>query len=332
MTEGRDDRPDFTWEEFAAGQGPGGGPPPSDDARFKPCFRHADRSTGISCERCDRAICGECMRPASVGFQCPVCVAEQQLADHPSGGGRGGRRGGSRSGGGWRGTGGSGGGRRPFGGPSLAGFRLSGGPVTTTAALMVLMASVGLIDLVTPGRLASQVLGYSSIGLAEGQLWRLVTGIVVPDGGLLSLLLNLLFLWLIGRDVEAALGRGRMVGVAIISGLGSAAALSLLYPNIPLWGLAYSVIIGLVAARAALGYRAGEDVRSYLILFGILLVFNLVVGSLAGAVSLLGAVIAGIASGALLGTASANKNRFDALALIALGVVLAGVCVGRAVV
>ncbi|OYO04030.1 rhomboid family intramembrane serine protease [Enemella evansiae] len=338
MTEGRDDRPDFTWEEFAASPGPGGGPPPSDDERFKPCFRHPDRSTGITCQRCDRAICGECMRPASVGFQCPVCVAEQQLADHPSGGGRGGRgrgrRGGSGGGGGsnWRGGSGGSGGRRPFSGPSLAGFRLGGGPVTVTAALMVLMASVGLIDLVTPGRLASQVLGYSSTGLAQGQLWRLVTGILVPSGGILSLLLNLLFLWLIGRDVEAALGRGRMVGIAIISGLGSAAALSLLYPTIPLWGLAYSVIIGLIAARAALGYRAGEDVRSYLILFAILLVFNLVVGSMAGAVSLLGAVIAGIASGALLGTASANRTRFDTIALITLGVVLAGVCLGRAVV
>ncbi|OYO24613.1 hypothetical protein CGZ93_02615 [Enemella dayhoffiae] len=334
MTEGRDDsrergeRPDFTWEEFAKGHGSGGRPAPSDDERFKPCFRHAGRSTGITCQRCDRPICGECMRPASVGFQCPVCVAEQQMSTPPgSGGGRGSGRG--RFGGfGGRGSSGS----TPR---SLGGLRLSGGPVSTTAALMVAMGSVGLIDLFTGGfgrGIASQVLAYSGQGIASGQLWRLVTGVVVPDGGLFTLLLNLLFMWLIGRDVEAAFGRGRMLAIAVIAGLGSAAALSLLYPMLA-WGLAYSAILGLLAARAALGFRNGEDVRGYLILFGLMVLVNLVLGSLPGAISLLGAIIGGAAAGALL---SANprgsRTSFDVVSLSVLGVVLAGICIGRVLI
>ena len=42
---------------------------------FVGCYRHPDRMTGISCQRCHKPICGECMNTASVGFQCPkLCV------------------------------------------------------------------------------------------------------------------------------------------------------------------------------------------------------------------------------------------------------------------
>jgi membrane associated rhomboid family serine protease len=35
------------------------------------CYRHPDRETGVSCQRCDRYICHECQLPNAVGVLCP---------------------------------------------------------------------------------------------------------------------------------------------------------------------------------------------------------------------------------------------------------------------
>ncbi len=40
------------------------------------CAWHPDRITGVSCTRCNKPICPDCMISAAVGFQCKSCVNE----------------------------------------------------------------------------------------------------------------------------------------------------------------------------------------------------------------------------------------------------------------
>lgn len=302
-----DERPDFTWEEFARGNGPGG-PPPRDADRFKPCFRHPDRTTGINCQRCDRPICGECMVPASVGFQCPVCVAEQQMAARPVTN-RVGRR--VDAGGAGR---------------TLAGIRLTGGPSSATVVLMIAIAVVGVMDLVARG-IGSRLVGFSAHAIESGQVWRLVTGILVA-GGLLNLLISLLFLWLVGRSVEAEIGRWRMLAVMALSGVGASTALLLFYP-VDWWPLTFAAILGLLAAVAVMKFKFGEDVRGDLILLGLMVAFSVVTGSVAGWVSQLGAIAAGAAAGAVLAYAPrANQTRWQVIGLGTVAVVFLGLALG----
>ena len=35
------------------------------------CYRHPDRETGVSCQRCERFICVDCSSPGAIGFLCP---------------------------------------------------------------------------------------------------------------------------------------------------------------------------------------------------------------------------------------------------------------------
>ncbi|GAB3623447.1 hypothetical protein GCM10027418_15300 [Mariniluteicoccus endophyticus] len=284
-----DERPDFTWQEFE--RRAGSQPAPSDDERFTGCYRHPDRTTGIRCQRCDKPICGECMHPASVGFQCPGCVGASVPPRASAGR------------------------RRPSGG-ALAGRFGASGPVSTTVAIMVISAAVAMMDLVTRG-MASSFLAFSAPAVSAGQVWRLVTGVFV-SGGLLNLALNLLFLWLVGTQVEREIGRWRLLGILVVSTLGASAALML--AGVGGMGLLFAAILGLLSALAAVKYAHGEDIRGDLILFALLLGMNLLFGP-AGFLAQLGALVAGGAAGLVLAKAPwQGRDRFQALGMTGIGV------------
>ncbi len=211
------------------------------------CYRHPDRETYISCQRCGRPICPDDMRPASVGFHCPECVRTDNAGM-----------------------------RTPR---TVLGGAVRGRDSTVTMTVIGLCILGYGLQLAVPSLadrflLVGGFLGPSGElqGVAGGEYWRLVTAGFL-HGGLLHLGVNMFSLWILGRPLEAALGRLRFAGLYLAGLLGADAVAYLLTPpGVAVLG-ASGAIFALLGALFVLGRRLGLDLRS---LTGVL-VINLVI-------------------------------------------------------
>ena len=158
-----------------------------------------------------------------------------------------------------------------------------------------------------------------------GQFWRLVTTSLV-SGQLLGVLMNLLVLWLAGRALESELGSWRFVLLFLASGFGGATLFFLVAP-VTAWSVgAASAIVGLLAANTIGKAKTGEDVRPDIGLLVLLVLYAVLVGFASfGWVSLIGGIIVGGVSGAILAYAP-RQNRM-AIQLVGM-LSLVAVCLG----
>ncbi|MGB2572178.1 rhomboid family intramembrane serine protease [Micromonospora citrea] len=260
------------------------------------CYRHPDRETYVRCTRCDRPICPECMRDASVGHQCPECVNEGRRSVRPA--------------------------RTAFGG-GAAGRR---GLVTRTLiALNLLMmvlsiASDGGGDSMAGGGLGGLLGGGTPLtqwgavlaewpprfpveGIVTGEWYRLVTAMFLHYG-LVHLLLNMWALWVLGRELEALLGPLRFLALYLVAGLGgNVAAYLFSSPNAASAG-ASTAIFGLFAAVFVLMRRLGRDTSAIVPILVINLIFTFTVPG----ISIPGHV-GGLVTGAAMGWVLAYAPR-----------------------
>ena len=249
---------------------------------FTACYRHPDRMTGITCQRCRKPICGECMNAASVGFQCPKCVQAGRSS-----------------------------GRQPR---TRFGATISAGGGAATKTLMGTLAGVWVLDLVSRGLLLG-LLAMSNLAVAEGQLWRLVTS-GFTSGPLFGVLMNLLVLWIAGRAMEGALGGWRFIVLYLAAGLGGATLFFLVAPLGSAMVGASSAIVGLLAANAIGKAKTGEDIKPDIGLLILLVGYAVLIGFTSfGWVGLLG----GIAVGGLTGAVLAYAPRENRLAIQLVG-------------
>jgi len=263
------------------------------------CYRHAGRETYVRCTRCERPICPQCMTEASVGFQCPECVAAGRRSQRPV--------------------------RTAFGG-SPAGQRgyvtialivanavMLGLSLLSTSNANKALYGQGLGGLLggrTPllDQLAVIGLGRFSDtdptlhGVAAGEYYRLFTAMFMHYG-VLHLAMNMYALWILGRTLELALGPARFLALYLICGLGGNVAAYVFQPGALSAG-ASTAVFGLFAALFLVLRRLGRSTSSVVPVIVINLIFTITVPgiSIAGHVG-------GLITGALVGAGVAYAPR-----------------------
>lgn len=242
---------------------------PAQDYR---CYRHPDREAYISCQRCERMICPDCMRDASVGFHCPECVAE---------------------------------GAKTIRAPrTIAGGAVSANVGVVSFVLIGLNVVAYIAQLATEGQPDSvfQRGAMQSYAVAEGDYWRLITAAFL-HGSLLHIAFNMYALYLFGPFVEKALGTVRFIAAYFTTAIASSVfVLWLENPFIPTIG-ASGAVFGLFGMALMLLLRAKQDVTTLLVLLAI----NAVI-SLQGNISWQGH-LGGFVAGCILGAAFAYAPR-----------------------
>ncbi|MEV0728505.1 rhomboid family intramembrane serine protease [Polymorphospora sp. NPDC050346] len=290
------------------------------------CYRHPGRETYIRCTRCDRPICPECMRDAAVGHQCPECVAEGRRTQRPVrtafGGGAAGQRGlvtktllglnvlmmilsvisgggEGLAGGGW---GGLLGGYTPLIG---WGANYAGDPVLQTQ--------------LSDGTLIG--------GIVQGEYYRMFTSLFLHYG-VLHLLMNMWALWVLGRNLESALGPLRFLGLYLLSGLGGSVAVYYFAPNALTAG-ASGAIFGLFAGLFLLLRRMGRDTSAVLPVIIINIVFTFAVPGISIAGHLGGMVVGGLVGTILAYAPREHRNLVQGVGCGAIFLLLVALTIMR---
>ncbi|SNT61749.1 Membrane associated serine protease, rhomboid family [Streptosporangium subroseum] len=268
--------------------------PPSEPetAAVPTCYRHPGRETYVRCQRCNRPICPDCMRDASVGFQCPECVAEGNKTVRQA--------------------------QATFGGRAVTVPRV-------TWTLIVINVLAYLAEIVNPTWVINTFAMSAAHVAYNDEWWRLITGAFLhqsPSGGsfaLTHILFNMWALYAIGPELERRLGHARFLTLYMLSALGGSVAIYL-FGNVAVG--ASGAIFGMFGALFVLARKLGFDVRGVLWLIGINVVLTVVVPNISWQGHLGGLITGGLVATIFAFAPSKNRNAVQWGGCVALAVVL----------
>lgn len=246
------------------------------------CYRHPDRETYISCQRCGRPICPDCMRTASVGFQCPECVKEASAQVRPA--------------------------RTAFGG------LLNVGRPLVTISLIVINIGVFIIANAAGGVRSDFVLKFAQTnnvdlpqfgweGVAQGSYWQLVTSNFVHLE-VVHIAFNMFALWIFGGFLEQQLGRWRYLALYLVSGFAASVTVYWLADDSTISLGASGAVYGLFGASLVILLKQRQNITGLLMLLVFNLAFTFAVPNISWQ-----AHLGGLAAGLVIGAGYAYAPR-----------------------
>jgi membrane associated rhomboid family serine protease len=268
------------------------------------CYRHPGRETYVSCVRCGRHACPDCMRSASVGQQCVDCIGQGARSTRQA--------------------------STAFGGRPA-----SGAVVTWT--LVAINVVVFLATWVRPNIVTDlEMVGYATYGfggplhgVAAGEWYRLITSAFLApatgQGGLgfLDILFNMWALVFVGPALEGLLGRLRFLSVYVLSAVGGGVMYYFLAPeNAPAVG-ASGAIFGLFGAWFVVSKRLRLDTRAIVALIAVNLALSFFLHNIIAWQDHIGGLLTGVLlTAAYVYAPRKNRVALQVLATVAVVVLL----------
>lgn len=224
------------------------------------CVNHSNQVTYVRCSRCENYICTDCMRSASIGYQCPSCASDST--------------------------------------PVIKGINRNRFIPDQKNTQVTKFLSISLIVIFLFQELTGTLLVKSFALFAplvtSGEWWRLITAGFL-HGSIIHLLFNVYILWVIGSQLESIVGKAKFIIIYFISLLGGSLASYLFSPFGSYSIGASGAIFGLMGAMLVVGRKRNLDISQ----ITTLVVINVVIGFVLSGIDWR-AHLGGLAAGAFI--------------------------------
>lgn len=207
------------------------------------CYRHPNRETGVSCSKCGRPICPDCMTPTPVGMRCPECARDRTKVT------------------------------RGAVGPGRY-------DTPATYVLIALNVAAYLAEIagggggLSPGN-SSILFDFGLFGpsVAAGEWYRLLTSGFL-HASIIHIGFNMFALYFLGRLLEPGIGTPRFVAIYLVSLFAGSFGATLLSPDSLTIG-ASGAVFGIFGATFVIARHRGVDRLASSI--GVILLLNLAI-------------------------------------------------------
>jgi len=203
------------------------------------CNYHSEKETNVKCSRCEKYICVDCMRSASIGYQCPACASDST--------------------------------------PVIKGinrnrFIPNQKNTPVTKFLSISLIAIFLLQELTGTLLVKSFALFAPL-VTSGEWWRLISAGFL-HGSIIHLLFNVYILWVIGSQLESMVGNIKFIIIYFVSLLGGSVASYLFSPFGSYSIGASGAIFGLMGAMLVVGRKRNLDISQITTLVAI----NVVIG------------------------------------------------------